>query len=57
MLPNSVSDSDMTYRDYQIENALRSADMETWYTEAVAAMTLTEGDTSYIRKDVVLNRQ
>jgi hypothetical protein len=50
-----VGDSDMTYRDYQIENQLRNADLESWYTEAVAAMTQTEGDTSYIRKDVVLS--
>ncbi len=52
-----VGDSDITYRDYQIENALRNADVETWYTEAVAAMTQTEGDTTYIRKDLVLNAQ
>jgi len=52
-----VGDSDITYRDYQIESALRSADVETWYTEAVAAMTQTEGDTTYIRKDLVLNAQ
>jgi len=52
-----VGDSDLTYRDYQIENQLKSADMETWYNETVAAMTQTEGDTRYIRKDVVLNAQ
>ena len=52
-----VGDSDMTYRDYQIENQLRNADVNSWYTETVAAMTQTEGDTKYIRKDVVLNAQ
>ncbi len=52
-----VGDSDLTYRDFQIENQLRSADVEAWYTETVAAMTQTEGDTTYIRKDVVLNAQ
>lgn len=50
-----VGDSDMTYRDFQIENELRSADLEAWYTGIVDAMTQTEGDTRYIRKDLVLN--
>ena len=50
-----VGDSDMTYRDFQIENQLRSADLEAWYTGIVDAMTQTEGDTRYIRKDLVLN--
>ena len=50
-----VGDSDITYRDYQIENELRNADLESWYAETVDAMTLTEGDTQYIRKDLVLN--
>ena len=50
-----VGDSDMTYRDYQIENQLRSADMETWYAEIVDSLPQTEGNTKYIRKDLVLN--
>jgi len=50
-----VGDSEDTYRDYQIENELRSADLESWYTATVDAMSRTEGDTSYIRKDLVLN--
>lgn len=52
-----VGDSDVTYRDYLIEEQLRTADLESWYTETVSAMTKTEGDTRFIRKDVVLNRQ
>ena len=48
-------DSDAVYRDYLIENDLRSADMDAWYAEIVNAMPQTEGDTSYIRKDVVLS--
>ena len=52
-----VGDSDVTYRDYLIENQLRSADLESWYTETVSAMTQTEGDTTYVRKDLVLNHQ
>lgn len=50
-----VSNTDITYRDYQIQEQLRAADLESWYTEVVDAMPLTEGDTSYIRKDLVLN--
>ena len=48
-------DSETVYRDYLIENDLRKADLDAWYAEIVAAMTQTEGDTSYIRKDVVLS--
>ena len=50
-----VGDSEMSYRDYQIENELRSNALNEWYTEAVAAMAQTEGSTKYIRKDLVLN--
>ena len=50
-----VGDSEMSYRDYQIENALRSNALKEWYTEAVASMAQTEGSTKYIRKDLVLN--
>lgn len=52
-----VGESGTNYRDYLIENQLRSADLESWYTEAVSAVTQTEGDTRYIRKDLVLNAQ
>ena len=47
--------SDSVYRDYLIETDLRNADLETWYAEIVAAMSLTEGNTAYVRKDVVLS--
>lgn len=50
-----VGDSDMTYRDYQIESELRSADVESWYTAATEAMTQTDGDTKYIRMDLVIS--
>ena len=52
-----VGESGTNYRDFLIENQLRSADLESWYTEAVSAVTRTEGDTRYIRKDLVLNAQ
>ena len=50
-----VGDSAMNYRDFQIQSQLRKADLETWYTESVGAMTQTEGNTQYIRTDLVLN--
>lgn len=50
-----VGDTDYTYRDYQIETQLRSADVSTWYNETVEAMDMTEGNTNYIRKDLVLS--
>ena len=50
-----VGNSEYTYRDYQIENALRSADTAEWYNSLVEAMTMTEGDTKYLSKDLVLS--
>ena len=50
-----VGESDYTYRDYQIENELRSADASEWYTATVEAMTVTDGDFSYIATDLILS--
>ena len=50
-----VGNSDMTYRNYQIENELRSADLETWYNGVVAATNITDGDTQYVKMDMVLS--
>ena len=50
-----VGDSDYTYRDYLIENELRSADAQAWHDETVEALTMTDGDTKYIAKDLVLS--
>ena len=49
-----VGESDTNYRDYQIENELRSADAQAWYNATVDAVPMTDGDTKYIRKDLVL---
>ena len=49
-----VGNTDLTYRDYQIQNDLRSADMEAWYTGLVNAVTVTDGKTDYINTDLVL---
>ncbi len=43
-----VGDSDLTYRDYQIENILRNADLEAWNTALVEAVTVTDGSYAYI---------
>lgn len=50
-----VGQSDTTYRDYQIENELRSADVEAWYSDTLDAVTMTDGNTKYIRRDLVLS--
>ncbi|MDY3225740.1 MAG: peptidylprolyl isomerase [Candidatus Faecousia sp.] len=50
-----VGYTDMTYRDYQIESELRSADAEKWHEDTLAAVTVTDGNTDYIRKDLVLS--
>ncbi len=49
-----VGDSRLSYRDYQIENELRSADLEAWYTETIEAVTVTEGNTKYLSTGLVL---
>lgn len=48
-------DSEYTYRNYLIENELRSADLTEWYNETIEATTVTEGSTKYIRMDLVLS--
>ena len=50
-----VGDADITYRDYQIQNTLRTTALETWYTETLNAMTVTDGNTKYVKTDLVLN--
>ena len=48
-------DSETSYRDYMIDNKLRNEDANEWYTALIEAMTMTEGDTSYIPKDLILS--
>ena len=50
-------DADQNYRDYLIESDLRSGDTEEWYNGLVDAATMTEGDTRYVRTDLILNRR
>ena len=51
-----VGSAGQTYRDYQILNDLRNADMESWYQGLLDGCAVTNGDTSYIRKDIVLSK-
>lgn len=44
-----------TYRDYQIVNDLRTADMNTWLDGLLEDYTVTMGDTSYMRKNISLS--
>ena len=50
-----VGDAELTYRDHLIRNNLRNNDLTTWYAETVEAMTTTDGNTKYVRTDLVLN--
>ena len=50
-----VGNTDLTYRDYQIQSQLRSADVEQWHTDLLAAVATTDGDTKYVRTDLTLN--
>ena len=47
--------SDIIYRDYLIEGYLVNADTEAWYTALVEAMTVTDGNTKYIVKDLIMS--
>ena len=49
-----VGNSDTTYRDFQIRNELINADHNEWYQAIVDAVSVTEGDTKYLSKDLVL---
>ena len=51
-----VGDSDMSYRDYQIKSELMNADMNSWYNGLREAMTVTDGNTDYIIKDLMLGQ-
>ena len=48
------ADSDVTFRDFQIENELKNQDMDAWYTGLMDAATVTDGDFSLLRTDLVL---
>lgn len=43
-----------TYRDHMIADALRNNDMETWYLGLLDGTPVVNGDTAYIRTNIVL---
>lgn len=47
--------ADINYRDYMITEDLRTADVSAWYDALVESMTMTEGSSKYIRKDLTLS--
>ena len=50
-----VGKSSTTYRDYQIESELRSTDAQEWYDATVEAVPMTDGNTKYIRKSLIIS--
>ena len=50
-----VGTSEQTYRNYMIENTLRSEDLQAWYDEIVEAQTLTDGSFDYVPGGMILN--
>ena len=49
-----VGHSAVTFRDYMIENAMRSADYDKWYQDQVDAVKYTVNNTSHLERDLVL---
>lgn len=49
-----VGNSDTTYRDYMITEALRSEELEKWYTEKTEAIKLEILNDKHVKKDLVL---
>lgn len=50
-----VGKSSTTYRDYQIESELRSTATQKWYDATVEAVPMTDGNTKYIRKNLIIS--
>ncbi|MGM9668861.1 MAG: peptidylprolyl isomerase [Faecousia sp.] len=50
-----VGESDTTYRSYMVNSTLKSETLNQWYDALLEAATMTVGDTSFVRKDLVLN--
>ena len=50
-----VGTAGQTYREYQITNDLRTEDMQTWMDGLLENYPITMGDTSYMRKNIVLS--
>ena len=49
-----VGETGRTYRDVLAENTLKDAAMQEWFTQQVEAVTVTEGDMTYVLTDRAL---
>ena len=49
------SDSDLTYRNYKITEDLRSSAYSQWRSDMIASVSMTVGDSKYIRSNMVLS--
>lgn len=49
-----VGDSEMTYRDSMIESELREADYTKWVDSVTEKVAFVKGDTSRVKKDIVI---
>ena len=48
-------DSDVTYREYLVEYALRAVDVDAWYASRIEATAITALNTNYVNKGLVLS--
>ena len=51
-----VGDSETNYRDFMITNDKLSAEMEKWQTGLNDAISLTEKNTKFVNRDMILNK-
>lgn len=51
-----VAAGEQNYRDYMIENQIRSETMEAWYMDILASGTAFLGDTSRLNKDITFSK-
>ena len=49
-----VGNSEMSFREYMIDNTLRNEEYNNWYTEQIEAAKYTVNDTSKMRTDITL---
>ncbi len=49
-----VGHSDVTFRDFMIENVLRNEEHEAWYADLIDAAKYTVNNTSALKQDIVL---
>ena len=50
-----VDNSNMTYRDFQIQQDLMNEDVTNWYNSLLEATTVVDGNTEYVNTGLVLS--